>query len=341
MFDVTVKLLYADIAMQRHAEIPQQWLPPKEVVAPQKELMTKEQSLFMRLGESMANTVKDIQTANTMAKRKFDGDSALMRTARGVLTGAVGAGLELATDDMFSKAWRGEGPIFERFVMGERAGKKLAALSEKHPRLSHFVKEGTQDVALAALYNFIAYRSQPIFTQVESPHVLRSLATDALEAGFIKSIPDEMKGTAARINEKKVEKWPYRGGYRRNKLHAPKKYPFGVEGSVMQMNDVLGIHKPGQKHTHRKGAPVFDSERGIVGSVFNLSNPVTQLGMEMVWEGLSAFAKNYKELRKTRKLNEWSGGKATMVPKGENVYYGNSYNKYNKKRGYDERLEDS
>ncbi|MBI5019730.1 hypothetical protein HZB58_05690 [Candidatus Gottesmanbacteria bacterium] len=325
--------------MQQHAEIPQHWLP-KEASAPLPEKITKEQSLFMRLGKAAADMVSDIRSANDMAKRKFDGDSALMRVARGALTGAVGAGLELATDDMFSKAWRGEGPIFERFVMGESAGKKLAALSEKHPRISHFVKEGTQDVALAALYNFIAYRSQPIFTQVESPHVLRSLAANAFEAGFVQSIPDEMKGAASRIKEKRVEKWKYRGGYRGNKQRAPKKYPFGVEGSVMQMNDALGIHKPGQKQLLHKRTLTSVAERGMVGSIFNLSNPVTQLGVEMMWNGLSTFAKNYKELRQTRKLKDWSGGKAGAPNKGENVYYGNSYNKYNKKRGYDERLED-
>jgi len=330
--------------MQQHSEIPT-YLPSKEAPSLQPEKMTKEKSLFMRLGTAIADTVKDIRTANDMAKRKLDGDSALMRTARGALTGAVGAGLELATDDMFSKAWRGEGPIFERFFMGENAGKKLAALSEKHPRVSHFIKEGTQDVALAALYNFIAYRSQPIFTQVESRHVLRSIATDALEAGFVQSIPSEMKTVVKVIKQPKVDRWQQ--GRDRFKGQPQKRYPMGGEGAEKQMNEFFSnkpsVPKYAERSRRQAKTPIISvpERQGVVGNLFNLSNPVTQLGVEMVWEGLSTFAKNYKEVRKTRKLNEWSGGKATMAPpKGENVYYGNSHNKYSKRRGYDERLED-
>lgn len=329
--------------MQQHAEIPQHWLP-KEAATPLPEKITKEQSLFMRLGKAAADMVGDIRSANDMAKRKFDGDSALMRVARGALTGAVGAGLELATDDMFSKAWRGEGPIFERFFMGESAGKKLAALSEKHPRISHFVKEGTQDVALAALYNFIAYRSQPIFTQVESQHVIRSLTADALEAGFVHSIPSEMKTVAKVIKQPKVDRWQQ--GRDRFKNPPAKRYALGGEGSEQQMNEFFSkkpsAGKQGERSRRPAKAPVIPmpERQGALGNIFNLSNPVTQLGVEMMWNGLSTFAKNYKELRQTRKLKEWSGGKGGAPNKGENVYYGNSYNKYNKKRGYDERLED-
>lgn len=335
--------------MQQHAEIPQHWVP-KETDAPLTEKITKEQSLFMRLGKAAADMASDIRSANDMAKRKFDGDSALMRVARGALTGAVGAGLELATDDMFSKAWRGEGPIFERFIMGESAGKKLAALSKRSPRLSHFIKEGTQDVALAALYNFIAYRSQPIFTQVESQHVIRSLTADALEAGFLQSIPAEMQNAAANMKPTHKDKWQRRGHNRGYKPQPQqRKYSFGPEGSEQMMQEYFHPKKDVSNKSATKinvhsesvskaGAP---ERSGLVGNLFNLSNPVTQLGVEMMWSGLSTFAKNYKDLRKTRKLNEWSGGKASTAPsKGENVYYGNSYNKYNKKRGYDERLED-
>lgn len=327
--------------MQHHHEIPQ-WQPPQEAMPAKEGNLTKEQSLFQRLGVAVAETVKDIRDANDMAKRKFDGDSALMRVARGALTGAVGAGLELATDDMFSKAWRGEGPIFERFIMGENTGKKLAKLSEQHPRISHFVKEGTQDVALAALYNFIAYRSQPIFTQVESPHVLRSLTADALEAGFINSIPAEMKTAVSAINQPKVDRWQHqRRRFRRPKQ---KKYPLGGEGSEMMMNDFFKKKPSADMQAARisgKNTPGTVPERqGVLGNVFNLSNPVTQLGLEMVWSGMTTFAKNFSELRKTRKLNEWSGGKATVSGKGENVYYGNSHGKYTKRRGYDERLDD-
>jgi hypothetical protein len=326
--------------MQQH-EVPQ-WQLPKEAIPPLEGKPTKEQSLFQRLGTAVAETVKDIREANDMAKRKFDGDSALMRVARGALTGSVGAGLELATDDMFSKAWRGEGPIFERFIMGENTGKKLAKLSEQHPRLSHFIKEGTQDVALAALYNFIAYRSQPIFTQVESPHVLRSLAADALEAGFIKTIPDEMKTAASAINQPKTDRWQQqRRRFRRPKQ---KKYPMGGEGAEMMMNEFFKKKPTGENNAKRvtgKNTDTPMSERqGSLGNVFNLSNPVTQLGLEMVWSGMTTFAKNFSELRKARKVNEWSGGKAASSPKGENVYYGNSHGKYYKKRGYDERLDD-
>lgn len=327
--------------MQQHTESPR-WNSPTEASAPASErVMTQEQSWFMKLGTAVAETVKDIKSANDAAKRKFDGESALMHAARGALTGAVGAGLELATDDMFSKAWRGEGPIFERFVMGENAGKKLASLSDKNPRLSHFIKEGTQDVALAALYNFIAYRSQPIFPQVESQHVLRSVATDALEAGFVKSIPSEMKSAASKMRQRQPEKSYNRGKFKSGPQQ--KKYPFGPEGSAMQMVDYFNPKYSTESVSSVKSYQQMDrpvEQRGVVGNIFNLSNPVTQLGVEMVWNGLSTFAKNFSEARKNRQVKKWSGGKDITPPKGENVYYGNSHNKFSKKRGYDERLED-
>lgn len=335
--------------MQQHAERPQwqQEAPTDAPKVPGERLLIQEQSWFAKLGTAVADTVKDIKAANDAAKRKFDGETALMHAARGALTGAVGAGLELATDDMFSKAWRGEGPIFERFIMGESAGKKLASLSEKNPRLSHFIKEGTQDVALAALYNFIAYRSQPIFPQVESQHVLRSVATDAFEAAFVKSIPSEMKLAAKSIQQKKADPWQ---GGRRPYAQPQKRYAVGPEGSEQQMNEFFQKHRRpsdrgfsprSYKRAEQRPIATTPDREGIIANVFNISNPVTQLGVEMVWNGLSTFTKNFSEIRKNRKVKKWSGGKDMTPPKGENVYYGNSYNKYNKKRGYDERLEDS
>lgn len=267
-----------------------------------------ENNVFERLGTAVGEIVHDIREANNRAKKKF-GKSAALQAGEGLLTVAVGAGLEVATNAMFDKAWKGEGPIFERFVMGADAGKRLADFSAKHPRLAHFIKESTQDVALAALYNFIAFRSQPIFNQVESSYVLGSIAVNAFEAGLNKSVRGEMHEAAARIQAGSQPRAGQRGRW------------FGAE----------------QSYT----APVVAPD-GWLAALADLSNPPTLMGLWTVKESISEFVKQWKEIQQIKKLEKWSGGKAGIKQGGEhNVYFGSSKTRYNnKRREYEERFDD-
>ena len=65
------------------------------------------------------------------------------------------------------------------------------------------------------------------------------------------------------------------------------------------------------------------------------------MGLMMISGGLKEFAKNYIEVKKTKKLKKWSGGKVSLPGKGENVYFGNSKNRAFRRKEYDERFEDT
>jgi hypothetical protein len=218
---------------------------------------------------------------------------------------------------MWAKAWSGEGPIFERFVMGDSAGQKLAALAKDHPRWSHIIKEGTQDVALGALFNFIAFRSQPIFTQVEAKHVLGSVAIDALEAGVIKGISSDINADMSSYTQVMEE---------RNKRAAMGRGRYQKGGTTpVRMNARSAV----------------GGIEGIARTMFNFSNPVTLKGLEMVVDAARTYAIIYSDVRNARKTHEWSGGKASSMKSENSLYYGASHGKYNnKRRELDERLDD-
>lgn len=271
-------------------------------------LRFSEKNVFERLETAVGEFAYDIKEANNRAKRKL-GKSAAMQAGEGLLTVAVGAGLEVATNAMFDKAWKGEGPIFERFVMGADAGKRLADFSAKHPRFAHFIKESTQDVALAALYNFIVFRSQPIFSQVETSYVLGSIAVNAFEAGLNKGIHGQMHEAATRIRAGGQPRAGQRGRW------------FGAE----------------QPYT----APVASPD-GWLAAMADLSNPPTIMGLWMVKDGVEEFVKQWKEVRQGIQIEKWSGGKAgTKQADNHNVYFGSSKPRFtNKRREYEERFDD-
>ena len=51
---------------------------------------------------------RDINTASKMAENEFDGDSALMYAARGLVSLGVGAGMEKAMDALWENVWQGK-----------------------------------------------------------------------------------------------------------------------------------------------------------------------------------------------------------------------------------------
>lgn len=337
--------------MQRQPEALTPRLPVPEASKIAPEVKTPEEGLFSRLGSAVGELVHDVREANDRAKKKLE-ETATSRVMRGVLTGFIGGGLELVTDQMFDKAWRGEGAIWERFVMSPDTGRRLARYAQKHPRMAHFIKESTQGIGIAALYNFFAFRSGQIFDQVGSENVLRSIYANAFEAALVPSIPDEMKKTARELTQPPYTVKTYTTKYpQRRRGRFGYKQQSGTYLSADQMMSQWNAYNKGKdvdyvtqtmyEKRYRQPGGAMPERDGVVGTLFNFANPVTDMAVKMVWEGVTTFAQNYGDIQKAKKLNKWSGGKAQAAQKGENVFFGSSKHKPTFRREkYDERFED-
>lgn len=247
---------------------------------------SQEKPWIEKVGTTLADIVRDIDTASKMAEDTFDGDSALMRAARGTVSIALGAGMEKVTDMMWEGIWSGRENFIERFKLPPNTGTQLNsyAASAEGPyylkaRLANFSKEGTQDLVIGAINNMIAFRSQPILQKVEATHLLRSLAIDAGQAFVTPSLGKTEHDKASQI------------------VQAP------LDKSVVDAAAAVGAGE-------RVG-------RNIMVSILNLSNPVTHLGIDMVWSGLDELKKNWKEVRKVRKEKGIEGKRVEMTKSGD------------------------
>lgn len=296
----------------------------------------KEKSGIATLGTTIMDTFRDLDTANKMAASKFDGDSALMHMARGFVSGAVGAGLEIASDQLWKKKWTGTEAIFPSawFKVGSDIDSKMKQLAKKNPKLYYFVREGTQDLAIGALYNFIAFRSQPLLPQTEPKHLLASLATNAGESFFSKDMDQRVKREFAPdrdINEGKLQE---KSEYLQDLLAKKGK-------KKLNSFDQKQLNKTNKEVSKLKKALYgTDLPPGVVQVALNLSNPITWLGVDMVWSGATTLAKNFVEVRKVRTEKGGLPGKTVYMPKENKVYYGNSRGNGRKREDY-ERTEDA
>jgi len=287
--------------------------PMVETVVKESE-KSQEKPLVEKVGTKLADIVRDIDTASKMADDKFDGDSALMRAARGSVSIALGAGMEKVTDAMWDGIWNGQDSFIERFKLPLDTGKRLHnyAASATEPyylkaRFANFAKEGAQDLVIGAINNMIAFRSQPILQKVEAIHLLRSLAIDAGQSFLTPSL-----GATEQQKAKTL-------------VDAPS------DAKLTKAAEAVGIDLSANKEVGKN----------IFASILNLSNPVTHLGIDMVWSGLGELKKNLKEVRKVRAEKGIVGKKVEMphfVPHGvtsrgkdgrwqgnkDKVYYGKS-----------------
>ncbi len=256
----------------------------------------KEKSIVERMGTNLADIVRDIDTASKMAKDTFDGDSALMRAARGGVSIALGAGMEKVTDMMWEGIWSGNTEFIDRYKLPKETGVKVNkyAADSKDPyfysaRMAHFIREGSQDLAIGALNNIIAFRSQPILQKVEAIHLLRSLAIDAGQSFLTPSL-----GATEQQKAKTL-------------VDAPS------DAKVTKAAEAVGVGLPANKEVGKN----------ILTSILNLSNPVTHLGIDMVWSGVLELKKNWKEVRNVRKEKGIVGKSVDMPKKYEKKEWGN------------------
>ena len=252
----------------------------------------------------------------------------------------------------------------------------FATKSDKNARLTYFIKEGTQDLSLSLLYNWMAFRSQPILPKTGPEHLLRTLGVDALEAFALPNIPqavrDQVKqnqlkmaearykdlrrefGDVDRIKEtKKVVHFPEppdRGDrrYSTHDLPEPKPKPITEFVTTHQFqldlddldNEIRKVKR--ERNDLRSYKPQYPEVAGKVEQVFrsvgDLSNPITQLGTEWMITGLANLVKNYREVRKVRGQKGGLEGKKVFMPKSEeHRYQGNRYQSSDRRNEYAKR----
>ncbi|MEK7577695.1 MAG: hypothetical protein AAB492_03735 [Patescibacteria group bacterium] len=316
----------------------------------------KEKPWVEKVGTKLADIVRDIDTASKMAEDTFDGDSALMRTARGVVNVGVGAGMEKATDALWTNIWQGKSELVERFRMGGDVGEKLNnfALQDSKfnwkARSAYFVKEGVQDLAIGGFYNMIlGFRLQPMFVKAEAKHLLASLAIDAGEALFAPDLPKQVQYDAKMGNKALYEgqldevfdKLDWLGSKQpRSSKENDRSADFSRTASRLQEKRAI-IEDKLKKYENIGDKPIANPIEDFIRKGLNLSNPVSILGVDMIWSGLGELKKNWKEVRQVRNEKGIVGKKVEMphfVPHGvtsrgkdgrwqgnkDKVYYGKS-----------------
>lgn len=276
----------------------------------------KETMRVNKVGTYLADIVRDIGTANNMAKDKFEGNSALMQTAQGFVTGLVGVGLEYGTEQMWDRAWSNTGPIFDRFLyIGGATGKLQKLADNGKSRLYYFIKEGTQDIAMGLLYNFMAFKGQPIFKKMEFKHVFTALTADAAEAFARPGVPEEVA-----VSLKDQKKFLDVSG----ELRATKENLANLEHMFKKPDDYKEKASEYQESISRLEAQQQQWEPTVVPLTgwkmwlrngFTISNPVTHLSLDMMSSGLNALYKNIREVRKVRSERGGLEGKKVFIPR--------------------------
>lgn len=333
-----------------------------------------------KLGMAVADMGRDIATANDMAKDKFDGDSAFMHTIRGFMTVGVGAGMEAAMDSLWDSVWQGKKTFIERFEIGSGVAKKLNTFIDDpnqrsfnwKARLGYLIKEGSQDLSIATIYNMImTFRNQNLFTKVQPEHLASSLTVDALEALLSPHLPETMKRQAqmsqnAIIDSQVANNKQQIGNLRRSGSWAEAENAdkrFDLIPADM-LNDLTNNIRDGKVKWHQDNQEdinklidtnaklasgkkseselQIDNTKGVeyfFRSFLNYSNPVTNLGFSMIGDGFRRFFVNIAAVKKVRK-EKGIVGKRVEMPREEKPWQRRDKKDYGNRREYDKDKKD-
>ncbi len=290
------------------------------------DLRAQEKMTIKKLGNKLGDVVRDIDTASKMAADKFEGDTALMRTARGAVTTGIGVGLEKSMNFVWDRVWQGDIPFYDKSKFGTgmaEAMNKFAQSSDFNARMYHLIKEGTQDLSLAIFYNFLAFRSQPLLLKAEPKHLLRSLTADAIEA-FTKPISPNLPGVVkleaqlstnrildAQINDLDEKIAFYSGRSYYDKANDMQVFPMSeIAEKLKQRKTALEGQVKQIEIPERQG-----KVEELIYKAVDISNPVTMLGIDMIGSGITSLIRNFREVRKVRKEKGGLEGKKVLMPK--------------------------
>lgn len=295
----------------------------------------KEKNLLKKLSESTIDMYNDIVVASDMAKDTFDGEGALLHAARGFVSLGFGLALEKATDAMWDGVWQGKTEFIDRYRLPANTGERLSNLAASstdpyhfNSRLSYFIREGSQDLAIGAVNNIIAFRAQPLLQKAEAKHLIGSLGVDAGVAFLAPSLGKDVHDQAVRTL-----------GTDASDLRTQETY-LNQLMSDWSLRNKLGDELEATINTTRghistlrgKVNPEVQSKSAIL-AFFNLSNPVSQLGVDMIWTGVKAFWKNMKEVHDARKAQGGLPGKKVEMPSSD------SRGGYRERKPYDNKRE--
>lgn len=301
----------------------------------------KETGWMEKIRVSIGDAFRDFNTASEMAREHLDGDKPLLRFARGATSFGMGWLFEKATDDAFQAAFRGEGLLLGRppIKIGESAVRQLDNLVKNHPRIYYFLREGSQDVVIAALNNSLSFFTKSLVPSVEAKLLMWSLVADA-GAAAVSNTNDTLQGAveaALVANEKQNEELMRKVEKVQRKIpdKAVEKYMGALTGLVDRLEKEgerirdfwsdQPLSTPSRKKDLRKQI------LGLVRGGLNLSNPVTLLGGEMMISSWVKFKENWDAVRKVRNEKGGLQGKTVYMPKDEHR------GRYEDKRRWEDR----
>lgn len=254
---------------------------------------------------------RDVLTANEMAKSKLDGDSALLRAAKGATTTLLGIGLEKALDDVFERGITGKDPIIYRpqIQFSPKIAENLKNLERTNPRIHHFVLQATKDTLTGMIYNGISFFSRPMFESVKGEHLVGSLAVNATEAMFTKGLDYPMRSSDAKEARRSLDS----------------QSDVQVQ-HLRELSQKIGINIDEQRQVYIKERLRLATEKKKIKDPTNVplewqtwlrqytafSNPATLLGFDMIGTSMMTLQKNFSEVRKVRKEKGIVGRKVEM-----------------------------
>lgn len=276
-----------------------------------------------KIGTKIADLVRDIATANQMAKDKFDGDTALMHTARGSVSALIGVGLESVMDSAWKtgikngQVWAGRIPL----QIGEQTRAQLKELATKHVRWNYFVENTGKDLLTGFAYNAIAYFSGRMLPQAEAQHLLWSVGLNALEARGTKGLDSYVNREATIDAQRDLEKEKI---LRETRLAETKAAVAAAQGRSKELitrvqTDELAA-QGNLDAVNNKIANLTIPEADVlkwqttIRKYLKHSNPATILGVDWLLDGLVTLFKNVGKVRKVRKERGGLPGQKVEMP---------------------------
>ena len=291
----------------------------------------KEKSIVKRMSTTVLDIGRDILTANEMAKERFDGDSALLRVARGATTTAIGIGLEKVLDEAFKKNMEDGGKLYFGKLQVDippEVAKLIKGFEIKNPRWHHLILQSTKDLLTGTIYNGLAFFSRPMLESAGSEHLVGSLAVNASEAMFTKGLSSRLQAEKAKSKKRghleEDRKWDdalTSIGYSRSQ-EAKLKYEEATREKRVALTAANATNIPHDDSV---------AWQSFLRQFTTFSNPATLLGLDMLGSSMMTFTKNLREVRKIRKEKGIEGKSVDMSKKYEKkewgrdkVYYGKS-----------------
>ncbi len=281
-----------------------------------------------RLKTHVGDFARDIVTANKMATDKFDGDTALLRAAKGSVTALIGVGLERVINDVWEGGMSGKELLSRPYIkFSQKTIDSIRALEKSNPRLHLFATQAIKDVVTGITYNGLAFFSRPMLESLKAEHLIASLGINVGEAiGLTHGVESPAKKAAA-LDRKQYLETNLESNRRLMTELVENKLPKGtVTTPASEAFEQLGVAKQELSEWTLPEDTRLAWQMAI-RKYLKYSNPASLFGISMIADGGATLVKNFLAVRKTRREKGGLPGQKVFMPKNDDWHKGGGYRK--------------